>query len=382
MSGNVNKLSILIFSLHGGGLEKSLIRLAVELNKKSVPIDFVVAKTSDSAYSVPEELNFVGLDAPKIIYALFPLIKYLKRSKPKIMFSAGTPLNAIAILAKLLTGYPKRLIVGERNHLSSIIKHSSRFRDKLRPYFIRFLYPFADLVLAVSQSVAEDVIAVGRLKKTKVKVIHNLFDVDSIIAQASLPTGVDWIDGREVPFIISVGRMVPQKNYDTLLRAFSAVKSQKKCHLVILGDGEQHAALQKLAEELEIRNAVYMPGFVKNPYAYISKAKLFVLSSIWEGLPAVLIEALACGTPIVSTNSPGGALEILENGKYGVLVPPQDPMVLAESILTQLKTMSEPEKLIKRARFFDVDRVLGKYVDAFELVSDAKNCDHLNNRFE
>jgi glycosyltransferase involved in cell wall biosynthesis len=362
------ELVILIPSLCGGGLEKSILRLAVELNKQSVELDFVVINAIDSAYSVPDELNYIDLNASRIIYSLYPLIKFLKKTKPRVLFSANTPLNIIVIIAKIITGYPKLLVIGERNHLSSSVKHSSQIRDKLLPYFVRFLYPIADFVLAVSKSVANDVIAVGNLNKSKVKVVHNLFNIDEIIAQASLPTGIDWIDAPEVPILISVGRMVPQKAYDTLLKAFSVVKSKKKCRLIILGDGEKRIELQELAEELQVANDVYMPGFVQNPYSYLSKAKLLVHSSNWEGLPAVLIEALACGLPIVSTNSPGGASEILENGIYGTLVPTQNPDALAEAILIQLEKKAEPGRLIERARFFSSDRVLQKYLDVFGIV--------------
>jgi glycosyltransferase involved in cell wall biosynthesis len=360
-------LVILIPSLRGGGLEKSILRLAVELNKQSVELDFIVTSTIGSAYSVPDELNFIDLHASRIIYSLYPLIRYLKKTKPRVLFSASAPLNTIAILAKIITGYPKRLVIGERNHLSSIVRHSSRFRDKLLPYSARFLYPFADSVIAVSKSVADDVIAVGDLNKSKVQVVHNLFDIDDIIAQASIPTGIDWIDQPEVPILISVGRLVPQKAHDTLLKAFSVVNSQKKCRLIILGDGEKFAALQKLAKELQVADDVYMPGFVQNPYAYLSKANLLVLPSIWEGLPAVLIEALACGIPVVSTDCPGGSSEILENGIYGTLVPPRDPAALAESILAQLDKTADPERLIERARYFSSDRVLQEYMDVFEI---------------
>ncbi|MCD4691873.1 MAG: glycosyltransferase [Calditrichales bacterium] len=365
-------LVIFIHSLRGGGLEKSILRLAVELNKQSVELDFVVTNSIDSAYRVPDELNFKDLNASRMRYSLFPLLRYLKKTKPRVLFSAGTALNIIAILAKIITGYPKRLVIGERNHLSSKVRHSSQFRDKFLPYFVRFLYPFADLVLAVSKSVADDVIAVGDLNKSKVLVVHNLFNIDHIITQASLPTGIDWIDEPEVPVLISVGRMVQQKAHDTLLKAFSVVKRQKKCRLIILGDGGKRVALQKLAEELQITNDVYMPGFVQNPYAYLSKAKLFVHSSNWEGLPAVLIEALACGIPVVSTNSPGGASEILENGIYGTLVPPQNPIALAEAILVQLDKTTEPERLIERARFFSSDCVLQKYMDVFGFGQTAR----------
>lgn len=367
-SPELAELVIFIPSLRGGGLEKSILRLAVALNRQNVELDLVVANTIDSVYSVPDEVPFVNLNASRIIYTLYPLIRYLKKTKSSVLFSAGTPLNSIAIAAKLITGYPKRLVIGERNHLSSIVGHSPRFRDKLRPYLVRFLYPFADLVLAVSKSVADDVVTVGGLQQSKVEVIHNFFNIDEIVAKSTLPIGVDWIDNQQIPILISIGRMVPQKAYDTLLKAFSLVRSQRECRLIILGDGKERVSLENLVQELEVQDDVYMPGFVQNPYSYIAKASLFVHSSLWEGLPGVLIEALACGTPIISTNSPGGASEILENGKYGTLVVPRSVTGLADAILTKLDKPTNSEKLVERARFFSADRILQQYMKAFDVA--------------
>ena len=366
-SQDLAELVIFIPSLRGGGLEKSILKLAVELNRQNVDLDFVVANTIDSVYSVPDDLPFVNLNASRIIFTLYPLIRYLKKTRPRVLFSAGTPLNSIAIAARFITGYPKRLVVGERNHLSSIVRHSSRLRDKLRPYFVRFLYPFSDLVLAVSKSVADDVSEVGGLDTGKVWVTHNIFDIDQIIAEASYPTNVDWIDNKKIPVLVCVGRMVPQKGYSSLLKAFSLVRKHKECRLIILGDGEERKILEKLAGELLVSSDVYMPGFVQNPYSYIAKANLLVHPSLWEGLPGVLIEALACGTPIVSTDSSGGASEILENGKYGTLVPPGSIADLADAILYQLDKETESEKLIERARFFSAERILLQYMKAFDV---------------
>ncbi|MCP4142735.1 MAG: glycosyltransferase [Chloroflexi bacterium] len=359
----MKELTILIFSLRGGGLEKSILRLAIELKKQNVELDFLVANTIDSVYSVPDELHFVDLNASRILYTLYPLIKYLKKTKPKVLFSAGTPLNTIAILAKLITGYPKRLVVGERNHLSSIVRHSPRFRDKFRPYFVRFLYPLADQILAVSESVAEDVVTVGNLDKMKVCVAYNAFDIENIIAKSSEPTGVAWVDSQNTPTIINVGRLTRQKDHATLIRTFSLLRKKKVCRLIILGEGELRSALEDLVDELQIKDDVYMPGFVRNPYAYIARANIFALTSAWEGLPAVLIEALACGTPVVACDSPGGTAEILGRGLYGRLVSSRDPVSLADAILQELEAMKNPERLQLRARAFSAEHIIPDYLD-------------------
>ena len=359
------ELVIFIPSLRGGGLEKTVLRLATELNRQNVDLDFVVTNMVDSAYQVPNELPFLNLNAARIAHAFWPLVRYLKKTKPRVLFSAGTPLNSIAILAKLVSGYPKRLVLGERNHLSCIVRHSSRLRDWFRPYLVRFLYPFADLVLAVSRSVADDVITTGGLDEKKVRVVHNFFDVDDIRTQASVPTNINWIDTPDVPILISVGRMVPQKGYDVLLEAFSLLRKQRACRLVILGDGKERATLENLTKELNIHKDVYMPGFVQNPYSYMAKANLLVQSSLWEGLPGVLIESLACGTPVVAINSPGGASEILADGKYGTLIANPYATCLAKAISQALNNKSDPKKLIERARFFSSENVLPQYKEAF-----------------
>ena len=363
----MKELVILIPSLRGGGLEKSILRLVVELEKSGVDLDFVVVNTINSAYKLPSNLDFINLNSSRIAFAIIPLISYLLKSKPQVLFSAGTPLNSLSIVARLLTGYPKRLIVGERNHLSSIVRYSTRLRDKLRPFFARYLYPLADYIIAVSESVAEDVIAVGKLDRTKVQVVYNVFDVDEIIAKSKHPTGVKWIDAQEIPTIMSAGRMTAQKDHTTLLRAFALIRKEKPCRLIILGDGELRSELEVLVDDLQIKDDVYMPGFVKNPYAYIARAKVFALSSAWEGLPAVLIEALACGVSIVSTDSPGGASEILRDGEYGRLVSPHNPVLLAEAIQKELDTVADSEKKIMRAREFSVEHIVPNYISYFRL---------------
>ena len=365
----MKELTILIPSLRGGGLEKSILTLACEIEKRGFDLDFVVVNTIKSAYEVSPSLNFINLNTSRILFAIFPLVKYLRKAKPRVLVSAGTPLNSIAVIARWISGYPKRLILGERNHLSSIVKNSNRFRDKLRPFFVKYLYPKADLIVAVSKSVAEDVVDAGDLDKNKVLIIHNIFDVDNIIAQAKEPIGLSWLDEQNIPTLVNVGRLNLQKDQATLLKAFALVRDKKPCQLIILGEGEERSSLEQLTKDLNISNDIYMPGFVDNPYSYMLRANMLILSSAWEGLPGVLVEALACGTSIVSTDCPGGASEILKNGKYGTLVKPGDPDQIAKAILTVLEKPMATEVLIHRARDFSLKKIIPEYLDIFQLES-------------
>jgi len=161
---------------------------------------------------------------------------------------------------------------------------------------------------------------------------------------------------------MSAGRLVPQKDFATLLKAFAEVRAKLDSRLVLLGEGEERSSLERMARQLGIGGDVWMPGYVPNPYAMMSRAAVFVLSSVWEGLPTVLIEALACGTPVVSTDCPNGPAEILENGRYGPLVPVGDHSALGRAIISSLETSTDRDKLTRRAQDFSVGRALEQYL--------------------
>lgn len=177
-----------------------------------------------------------------------------------------------------------------------------------------------------------------------------------------------WYKDKKTPLIIAVGRLSPEKDYKTLLSAYKKVKEQIECRLIILGEGAERTNLLNLANSLDITEYIDLPGFVSNPYAWIARSNLFVLSSRYEGLPTVLIEALACGTPVVSTNCISGPAEILENGKFGDLVPVGDVEALAKAIIHNIRHPRPKDPLMERGNEFSVEVALQAYLDYFQQV--------------
>jgi glycosyltransferase involved in cell wall biosynthesis len=197
----------------------------------------------------------------------------------------------------------------------------------------RLSYPWAQGVIAVSEEAADDLARVLNVPRWQIHVIYNPTYDDALLERAKEPVEHAWFRSGEPPVILGVGRLTHQKDFATLLRAFARVRKEVVCRLVILGEGDERARLQALAEELGVRRDVDLPGFVENPYAYMARAAIFVLSSRYEGLPNVLIEALACGVPVVSTDCPSGPREILLDGDAGVLIPVGDHDKMAQEII-------------------------------------------------
>jgi glycosyltransferase involved in cell wall biosynthesis len=338
--GREKKKHIALFlpSLRGGGAEKVMVNLALGFVEQGLKVDLVLAKAEGPYLSrVPEEVRVVDLGARRVLYSLPGLVRYLRRERPQAMLSALNYANIVAIWAKLLARVQTHLVVSERNTLSCSTQNASSVRVKLLPLLIKIFYPYADAVVAVSHGVAEDLITMTGLPMEKVKVIYNPVITPELFVKAEEPLDHPWFRPGEPPVVLGVGRLTKQKDFPTLIRAFALVRKERPARLMILGEGEERPKLETLARELGIEEDFVLPGFVENPYKYMKRASAFVLSSRWEGLPTVLIEALALGVPVISTNCPSGPAEILEHGKWGCLVPVGEPHLLARAILEILQ---------------------------------------------
>ncbi len=365
----MKQAAILMPSLRGGGVEKVSLILAEELIKRGVDLDLVVINTINSAYTPNPNINLIDLKTKQIRYALPALVKYLRTARPEIMFSAETPVNSLALVGKIITGYPKRIVVSEHNHLSSVTRHATRLGDHIRPLLVKYLYPRADLIVPVSNGIANDLIASYKVNKNKVRTIYNMFDIKAIISSSQAKTEHPWLDKYAPPLIINAGRLSPQKDQATLIKAFAILRTRMACRLLILGEGTERSNLLELAQKLNVADDMLMPGFVSNPFAFVAQARVFVLSSAWEGLPTALIEALACGTPVVSTDCPSGPAEILEDGKFGPLTPVGDEHALAEAILKTLEHPLPAAILRQRALDFSIENIIPKYLEIFQSAS-------------
>jgi glycosyltransferase involved in cell wall biosynthesis len=229
------------------------------------------------------------------------------------------------------------VLVPEQNNLSKEVKyHEKKLHRRLIPLFVRSLYPFADAVVGVSHGVAKDLSQLTGLPLERIRVIYNPVIFPSLQEKAQEAIDHPWFKPGEPPVILGVGRLEDQKDFPTLIRAFARVRQVRPARLMILGWGPDRPQLEALIQELELTKDVDLPGFTKNPFPYMRQAHVFALSSAWEGMSNVIVEALSVETQVVSTNCESGPAEILNNGKYGYLVPVGDSEALAEAILEVL----------------------------------------------
>ena len=293
------------------------------------------------------------------------LQRYIVASQPDVILSALPYANLSAIWAKELSGSRVPVIVSERIALSSYCaapSNSRKWRWRYLPELVRRTYPKANRVVAVSDHVADELITTIGLHQDSVITVHNPVVDDNLRTRAQQPLEHPWFAQDEPPVILAAGRFTEQKDFATLIRAFAAVRADREARLVILGEGRLRDDLEQLVCTLGIQADVYMPGFVENPFQYMARASVLVLSSAYEGLPGVLIQALACGCPVVSTDCPGGSREILEDGKYGALVSIGKADEMAKAVLAELDDPTPREILLRRAEDFSVERAVNSYL--------------------
>jgi glycosyltransferase involved in cell wall biosynthesis len=223
-------------------------------------------------------------------------------------------------------------------------------------------YRGADGVVAVSDGVADDFANVTGFQRSCIRTIYNPVLTPDLSVAAEAAVEDPWLDGDEPPVVLGVGRLTTQKDFPTLLHAFARVRSQRLARLLILGEGDKRSELEALARNLGLAGEVRFPGYVDNPFAYMRRCAVFVLSSAYEGLPNSLIEAMACGAPVVSTDCPSGPAEILEGGRYGCLVPIGDAEAMASAILTILQDAPDTAGTRRRAEMFSVEASSAQYL--------------------
>jgi glycosyltransferase involved in cell wall biosynthesis len=327
-------------------------------------VDLVLAK-ADGPYlpDIRTGVRVIDLDSFRVSASLPRLVRYLRRERPAAMLSAMNHANIVAIAAKRLARSNVRLIVSERSHVSASMANARSLRARSIRHLIRWLYPQADGIVAVSDGVAQDLASVIGFSSARIKVIPNPVVSARILDLSHRPVQHPWLLPGQPPVILSVGRLSEPKDFSLLVRAFARVRSQRPVRLVILGEGEMRSSLEGLVAELALGADVLLPGFERNPLAWMRQCRLFVLSSAWEGLPNALIEAMACGVPVVATDCPSGPAEILENGKWGRLVPVGDEAQLAQAIIATLDSPTTPDVSRRAAHFSDRESV-AQYLSA------------------
>jgi glycosyltransferase involved in cell wall biosynthesis len=362
-SGNeIHRYAFFLPSLCGGGAERVTLTLVNGMASQGIPVDLVLA-SSHGPYliDVHPGVRIVDLKSRRVSTSIFAYWRYLRQSKPKAIVSSLTHANIVTVLASWASLTNTRVYLVEHSTHSISTENSENVLDRFMTPLMRVLYPCADGVIAVSAGVASDLSREIRIPLGDISVIYNPVLTPQLLACAEVKGDGPWKKEDSLPRIIAVGRLSKQKNFSLLLNAFAALKKRIDCRLVILGEGELRQDLENEANSLGVAASISMPGFVKNPYVWMKNSDLFVLSSAWEGLPTVLIEAMACGLPVVSTDCPSGPSEILEYGKWGVLVPVNDINQLADAMFSALSKRGHCDTS-RRAANFDVKTAVDSYM--------------------
>jgi len=353
-----------------GGAEKMFRRLAVAFAQAGMRVDLVLAITGGpNAQGLPPAVRLVYLHSRRLLSSVGPLVRYLNQARPDILVSTLTHANIPAIWARALAKHKPQLIVREANTLSVDSSRSALvFRNHSIPVLARLFYPCADTVVAVSKGVARDLVDNVGIPRSVVRVVYNPTFDSEILSLMDEPVNHPWFGDEGPPVLLSAGRLTLQKRFDILIQAVSIARRHRPLRAVILGEGEERNRLESLVRELGLCECISLPGLDENPYAYMARARLYVMSSDWEGFPNALVEAMACGLPVVATDCPSGPREILETeslgpGPYGTLVPVDNPEKLAEAILLELNLNHDRSGLQRRAQRFSSTRAVRSYMD-------------------
>lgn len=338
------RIAVCLPDLGGGGAERVALQIVDELLDAGHEVDLVLVKAVGELLSlVPKRANIVDLGAKRIRGALLPLVRYFRRLRPDAMHVSMWPLTTIAIAARILSRVPVRVVTCEQVSFAA----ASALPRAAIALSAGFLYRFADHRTVVAEGALRDLAALTRIDRDRFEVIHNSVAIPDRIASTA-EAEATWGGS---PRIISVGSFKVQKNHALLLRAFARL-GKPSARLMILGEGPLRADLEALAEGLGIADQVILPGFAIDPWPYYASADLFVLSSDVEGLPLVLVEALAAGLPIVSTDCPSGPREVLDDGRFGTLVPTGDVAALASAMTETIDKPGNAGLRKKRAAKF------------------------------
>jgi glycosyltransferase involved in cell wall biosynthesis len=356
-------IALLLPDLRGGGAERVAVNLANSFAQRGYAVDMVLlSATGEFLADLRPEIRVVDLRVNRMRWAVLPLVRYLRQARPDAVLACMWPLTITTLWARSLARVPSRVVVAEHTTWS----RSELLRRWSVGWQVRtsmhHVLPLADGIVAVSQGAADDLARFANLDRNAITVIYNpvVGNEKPPVSEPLAPAG--WWTGPHRR-VLAVGTLKAIKDYATLLTSFAQLRQRVDARLLILGEGECRPALEAKARQLGIEASVFMPGFVKDITLYYQQADLHVLSSTGEGLPTVIIEALAAGTPVVSTDCPSGPREILCDGQFGRLVPVGDAAALAAAMAESLASTHDTAALKARAQDFSIDKAVDRYLE-------------------
>ncbi len=370
----VKKVFFIIPTLAGGGAERVMLQLLRHSDRNRFrPILVVFEKKGPLLSELPADIDLRVLRDREIRYGMqwlivFSLAKMLRSERPHIVISFMWYTNFVTLLAKLFSRIKSRVVISERYSLSPSLEGDSV--EMIRRFVVRLLYRFADSVIVNSKEMGNQLHEMTGIPKARIPVIYNPIDIERVRRSSREKVDHPWFQ-EKIPIIVGIGRMTRQKGFDYLCRSMRILAERSlACRLVLLGTGPEENNLKKLVSDLGLGDQIHILGFQQNPYKYLSHSTLFVLSSLYEGFPNVLLEAMALGVPSIATRCPTGPEELVTDGMDGILVPPADEQELASAIEHLLSDNALRARLSdaaqKRSREFAVNHIVKLYEEVLE----------------
>lgn len=366
-------LAVFVATSGHSGVDRVIKNLLPGFAAEGLRVDLLsIRKHGPYIDRLPEGVRRVPLDAAHVSTSLPGLAAYLRRIKPTVLLTDKDKVNRAALFARWLAGAPTRLAFRTGTTLSVDLASRRGLDGWIQRKSVRHLYRHADVLLTPSRGAADDLARLAGLPAESVIDVPSPVVSPAMLEAASAPVDHPWLQPQATtPVIIGVGELGGRKDFATLIEAFALLRQRQAARLIIFGRGKRRDALLAQTEQLGVAGDVDLPGFVDNPYAYMAKASLFALSSLWEGSPVVLMEALALGLPIVATDCPSGPAEVLEKGALGALVPVGDAQAMADAMAAMLASPPDPARLREASERYSVSNSARAYLRAMGLLRDA-----------
>jgi glycosyltransferase involved in cell wall biosynthesis len=357
------KIGLFLPSLDGGGAERVFVELANEFAALGARVDLALADARGPYLpEVTPAVRVVDFGVSGVLQSLPKLARYLRKERSEALLSGLDHANIVAILARVAAGNRTRSVISIRSVPTAGYRETPSLPRWALLRLMRLAYPFADAIVVNSEGVASDASQLLGIPRRRLHTVYNPLNVSRIQRLSFERVDHPWCVAGAAPIILGVGRLDVLKDFPSLIRAFSLVRSSRECRLVILGEGPDHAKLEGLIRQLGLDREVLLAGFVSNPFSWMRRARVFVSSSLTEGCPNALMQALACGIPVISTDSVGGSAEILQGGKWGLLVAVGDIRAMARAIEASLDMTNHPD-VQQRAKDFAHDTIARQYLE-------------------
>lgn len=363
-------LAFFLPNLRGDGAVRMMLVLAEGFSRDGYQVDVLVARNEgESAALLPDNVRLVDLSASRSLMAVLALARYLRKHRPEILFATEHYSGFPALYALMIARTSTPCVIRQDNTWSMDMGRAQWRHRAVNSLVARLLFPKAHLI-AVSKGVATDIAEQLSLPPRRITVIYNPVISPRLEMLAKQPVDHPWFGNDDIPVILAIGRLAPAKGFDVLISAFAELIRHTPARLLILGEGPERHKLESLVSSLGLADSCQLPGYESNPYRFLSRASAFVLSSRFEGLPTVLIEALSLNAPVVATDCPSGPREILDNGRFGTLVEPENPHALCTALLNVISSPPKPhsEALSDWLEQFTYERSIAAHLEFAENI--------------